>query len=783
MSPIPLESSKILEISLLIAQYPILASRIRRRMREELFQRGIITPERFEQEVGEKAVLSQQREGGFESGQQENKKQWNLRFHRVQRTLTDFYFAYNLPMELLQKIITDLLAQRHNIEPQEFSLRFNPELAPLEMVLRQAEKYEALPDDQRAHVSHQLQELRVVLLKSLVSDQLAFIHIAKQWFTTADFNNILEHRIGTGKIGGKAAGMLLAYKILENKALEIFNKITLPRSYFIGANVMYDFMALNDVEFLAQKYKSVEQIRAEYPDIQEKYARARFPEEIADQLRTILGKVGKTPLIVRSSSLLEDNFGASFAGKYSSYFCPNQGTPKENLHELTLAIRRTYASIYSPDALMYRRRMGLLDYDERMAILLQEVQGERHREYYFPSVAGVAFSYSPIIWNPRLRREDGFMRIVMGLGTRAVDRMGSDYPRMVNLSHPQLRPEVTRTAVRYYSQHQMDLIDLKQNKLVTQPIENVLGSDYDSLRWVVSVDDGDTVRTPLSVGLGLDPAQLILTFDSLLQRSEFVPLMKTILSRLAEQYQLPVDIEFTVSLTPGEGSKPNVKFHLLQCRPQTRWKSDVSLQTIPEDLPEQDKVFLCTRMVPQGHVSQVEYIVYVDPNAYYQLERSSDYNEVARWIGQLNKALEGHTFILVGPGRWGSSDVMQGVSVTYADIFNSRALVELASKKGGYSSEPSYGTHFFQDLVESQIYPLAISAEVEEDRLNLDFIQQAADQMPRFFPTPNKAGQCVKLIHVPTERPGCFLEIVMDGERGLGYISGHAPKKKSSRKK
>jgi hypothetical protein len=771
MSQIPLESSKILEISLLIAQYPILASRIRRRMRDELFQRGVITSERFEQEVSEKAVLSQQREGILELGQKEDEKQWKLRFHRVQRTLTDFYFAYNLPLELLQKIIDDLLAQRHNNKPHELSLHFNPELAPLEMVLRQAEKYEALPDDQRASVSHQLQELRVVLLKSLVSDQLAFIHIAKQWFTTANFNHILEHRIGTGKIGGKAAGMLLAYKILENTAPEMFNKISLPRSYFIGANVIYDFMALNNVEFVAHKYKSVEQIRAEFPEIQEKYANARFPEEIADQLRAVLQDVGNTPLIVRSSSLLEDNFGASFAGKYSSYFCPNQGTPKENLHDLTLAIRRTYASIYSPDALMYRRRMGLLDYDERMAILLQEVQGEHHRDYYFPAVAGVAFSYSPIIWNPRLRREEGFMRLVMGLGTRAVDRIGSDYPRMVNLSHPQLRPEVTRKTVRYYSQHYMDLIDMKQNKLVTQPIENVLGSDYDPLRWVVSVDDGDTVRTPLSVGLSLDPAQLIVTFDSLLQRSEFVPLIKNILSRLAEQYQLPVDIEFTVSLTPGEGGKPNVDFHLLQCRPQTRWKSDGSVQIMPEDLPEQDKVFLCTRMVPQGHVSQVEYIAYVDPNAYHHLERLSDYNEVARWIGQLNKVLEGRNFILIGPGRWGSSDAMQGVPVTYADIFNSRSLVELASKKGGYSSEPSYGTHFFQDLVESQIYPLAISAEEAEDYLNLDFIEQATDQFFSFFPTPSKTSQCIKLIHVPTERPGCHLEIVMDGQRGLGYIS------------
>jgi hypothetical protein len=768
----PPESSNISDIYLLVAQYPMLASRIRRQMRQELFQRGIITPEHFEQEVREKCVLSQQREGIFSSVQSENAEQWDLRFHRVQRTLTDFYFAYNLPLELLNKIIDGLLAERNNDDLPELRLRFNPELAPLEMVLRQAEKYEALPEEQRLTVDHQLQELRVVLLKSTISDQLAFIHIARQWFTAADFNYVLEHRIGTGKIGGKAAGMLLAYKILQNTAPEEFKQIVLPRSYFIGANVFYDFMALNNVEFIAQKYKSAEQIRLEYPGIQAKYAHSRFPEEIADRLREILQEVGNTPLIVRSSSLLEDNFGTSFAGKYASFFCPNQGDPKENLRDLTLAIRRIYASVYSPDAMMYRRRMGLLDYDERMAILLQEVQGQRHRQYYFPAMAGVAYSYSPIIWNPRLRREEGFMRLVMGLGTRAVDRVGSDYPRMVNLSHPQLRPELTRQTIRYYSQHFVDLLDLEKNELATLPAETVLGSDFPALRWMTSVDDGETLQPPLSVGLEIDPKKLVLTFDGLLQRSGFIPLLKTVLSQLARQYQMPVDVEFALSLAPGGTGKPELHFHLLQCRPQNKGSSDgAALQPIPTDLPGRDKFFLCTRMVPEGHVSQVDYVIYVDPEAYHQLDSQHDFTEVARCIGQLNKKLEGLNFILMGPGRWGSSDAMQGVPVTYADIFNARALVELASRKGGYSSEPSYGTHFFQDLVESQIYPLAISQEETGDYLNLDFIRSTADQMPKLFPEQNPASRCIKVIHIPTERPGCRLEIAMDGKQGLGYLA------------
>ena len=146
----------------------------------------------------------------------------------------------------------------------------------------------------------------------------------------------------------------------------------------------------------------------------------------------------------------------------------------------------------------------------------------------------------------------------MGLGTRAVDRIAGDYPRMINLSHPLLRPDVTPKAIRYYSQHFVDTLDLDKNSMTTVPVELVLGADYYPLRWLVSVDDGETVSTPLSIGRSIDPKQLILTFDGLLQRGPFVPMMKTILTRLQEKYEQPVDVEFAVSLTPGNG-RPQVR--------------------------------------------------------------------------------------------------------------------------------------------------------------------------------------------------------------------------------
>jgi hypothetical protein len=361
--------------------------------------------------------------------------------------------------------------------------------------------------------------------------------------------------------------------------------------------------------------------------------------------------------------------------------------------------------------------------------------------------------------------------LVLGLGTRAVDRVANDYPRMVSLSHPQLRPDVTRKAIRYYSQHFVDLIDLERNEMATKPLQEVIGGDYHSLRWVASVDDGDTIRPPLTLSANIPPDQIVLTFDYLLQRSEFVSTMKTVLTRLSDQYQLPVDVEFAVSLTPGT-QKSELVFHLLQCRPQNRGIArDTAIREIPTDIPASAQLFRSSRMVPQGSISRVEYIVYVDPAQYHALRTPHDFSEVARLIGQLNKSLEGHSFILLGPGRWGSSDTMQGVSVTYADIFNARALIELATRQGGYTSEPSYGTHFFQDLVESQIYPLAVYPDEGEDFLNWDYLNESTDRLPGLLQRePSDASRCIKVIHVPSENPGYHLEILMDGKQALGYL-------------
>ena len=492
-----------LDIYIKLAQYPILADRIRALMRNELFKRGIISEEAFETEVERKAVESQEREGVFNALQQEPASIWQMRKDRIRDYHTDFYFGYNLPGELFDQLVLQVLQDRpHSGDVRE--LTFNPELAPWHMLFTQGAIYERLPPQELERVRHHLEEIKVVLIKGMVSDSLPYIGIARKVLSIADLRSVHDRRIGNGKIGGKAAGMLLAWKILQQEDPDsgpsLRDKIDIPNSYFLSTDIIYDFRALNGLDhFMNEKYRTLDDIRRNYPEVVRAHMNGFFPERVVDQLAEVLLSMGDQPVIVRSSSLLEDNFGYSFAGKYDSYFLPNQGTEAENLDALLDAIRRVYASVTNPDAILYRQRHGLIDYDERMAILIQAVRGEPYDRFYFPTVAGVGFSQNPFRWNPKIRREDGFLRLVWGIGTRAVDRVDRDYPRLIALSHPQLRPETTARAMRQYSQHYIDLIDREANQFTTLPVTEVLHANYNRLRFIAAEDKGEYLQRITSV--------------------------------------------------------------------------------------------------------------------------------------------------------------------------------------------------------------------------------------------------------------------------------------------
>jgi hypothetical protein len=765
--------NKVLGIYLELAQYPILARRIRELMRQELFSKGFISLEAFEAEVKAKAIHSQRLEGMTDPLVEEPGDVWNERLAHVRDQLTDFYFAYNLPHDRLEEIIQSMLAGR--VPEHELVLSFNPELAPWDLLFVRGEEFESLPAEERVKIQHHLREIIVVLIKGMISDQLEFIGVAKELFTIQDLKEIRRRRIGRGKIGGKTAGMLLAHKILQlvdaEAEMDVREHIMIPDSYYIGADVFYDFLSINGLNrYMNQKYKPRDRIEADYREIRAAYADGSFPEEIVYSLKALLDEVGDAPLIVRSSSLLEDNFGTAFAGKYDSFFCANQGTPEGNLAALLNAIKWVYSSVLSPDALLYRQRMGLVDYDERMAILIQKVQGTPYKHYFLPMVAGVGYSRNPFRWNPKIRREDGFLRLVWGLGTRAVDRVPNDYPRIIALSHPQLRPEVGAAKIRKYSQHYVDLVDLKVNAFKTLPVRDVIADDYPALRYLVAVDKGDYLAPMLSRVEAGSPEDLVLTFDGLTRDGQFIALMQGVLKKLERHYDWPVDIEFTVHIEPRY-PRPEYTVHILQCRPLVSpdWTGSIK---IPEGIPEQDVIFEAFKLVPQGAVSKVRYIVYIDPEAYSRVPDYVTKLELARVIGRINKRLDKERFILMGPGRWGSSNLDLGVKVTYADIYNAKVLIEIPLVREGSTAEASYGTHFFQDLVETGIYPLPITPGEDGARLNTWFLTSAPNVLAKLVEADAAYGRYVRVIDVPAVTGGRYLEVVMNGEqeRAVGYL-------------
>jgi hypothetical protein len=651
---------------------------------------------------------------------------------------------------------------------------FDPELMPVGRLIEHALSIENIPPQDRGTLEHHLTELKVILIRRIISDQLAYINIAKKWFKVKDLAEIHRRKIGLGRIGGKAAGMMLAANILNEMGDEALRaSFCIPESYFLGSDVMYIFIAMNGFTYWNdQKYKPEEQIWSEYPQLKKEFETGKFPPEILVELRSLLDSIGKKPLIVRSSSLLEDNFGTAFAGKYDSHFCPNQGTPEENLNELTKAIAATFASTLKPEALLYRRSKGLQDYDERMAILIQVVQGEPYGRYFLPQGAGVAFSRNLYRWNPQIRREDGFARLVWGLGTRAVERVGNDYPHPVALSHPTLQPDDTPEAIRYYSQQYVDLIDLEENTFKTLAVRDILRPNYPVLRFIAQVDRDGYLVTPRSRIMEDEVSGLVITFDELLRRTPFAANLSKMLRLLEGHYHNAVDIEFTVQVPDPYLSPPQVHITLLQCRPQSILKEAVAGK-IPEHLGKEDILFTTRFMVPRGQIEGIRHVLFVPPEIYYALDTVEARKDLGGVISKLNAALQEKSFICVGPGRWGSLNTDLGVYVCYSDICRTGALVEISGKGVGFAPEPSLGTHFFQDLMEAQIFPLAINLDEPETTFNRDFFYDTPNSIGKWISCSEESRRAVRLIAVADYRPGYHLSLAMDDEASLAvaYLS------------
>lgn len=657
---------------------------------------------------------------------------------------------------------------------------------PFDLLAGKVREFCSLPLGSTTLSPEEAMGTRVSLVRHLISAQLEFIRVAKKFLSIRDFEPLLERTIGPingiGKIGGKAAGMLLGYLILitgkgrkpgayvaEGNNGPFSCPIRFPETWYLRTDLFEEFLDVNGLGgYRNQKYKNVEEIQREWPLIRQVFKNAALQPYVIERLRLILDQVGDCPLLVRSSSLLEDNFGCPFSGKYRSVFVANQGSPEHRLEELVEAVLEVFTSSLHPDPLLYRRKHDLLDFVEMMGVMIQKVVGFRHGDYYLPAWAGVAFSRNEYRWSKSILREDGLLRLVMGLGTRAVDRVGADYPRMVALTAPTMRPEVDADDIRQYSQRYVDVINLRANRFECVPLTRLLSVDepFPCLDQIVSLHQADHMVVPPTSMVTAPPDQMVVTFDKMLRSSSFPAELKQMLRTLERAYKCPVDVEFAFD---GE------TFFILQCRSQSQ-RPDVAPVVMPDDVPIERTLFSADRLVSSTDIRGIEYVVYVDPHAYDRIGSSELKSRVARAIGKLNHTLQDATFILMGPGRWGSNDINLGVRVSYADINNTKALIEIARQKDGYTPEVSYGTHFFQDLVEDSIAYVPLYPDEPGVTFNESFLHKSTNSLAKLRPDCAEFEQWIKVIDVPLHTGGERLRLVTDSvtDRGLAFIENGA---------
>ncbi len=619
--------------------------------------------------------------------------------------------------------------------------------------------------------------LRVFLIYRLLSENLQYINIAKKYIKLKSISKLLDHTIGpaqgNGKLGGKSAGWILAQNILESKKKTnpLFANVNYPRSWFITSDQILDFMHYNALEeFVFTKYQSVDEIRQVYPFLEYIFKHSHFPPDTRYALNMILDDIEDRPIIVRSSSLLEDSFEAAFSGKYKSLFLSNKGSKEERMNDLTNAIKEVYASTLGPDPIAYRKENGFIDFREEMGILIMEVVGSQVGKYFFPCYAGVAFSTNEFRWSPRINRQDGVVRLVTGLGTRAVDRTINDYPLLFSPGQPNLKVNNSYQDKVRYSQRYVDVINLETKNFETIEFDeliNDIGGYFPDIEKVVSFDRGGTLVDPVSHLSEFKNENLVVTFNKLLGNTSFIDTIKDILKELEKAIGRPVDIEFACN---------DSKFYLLQCRPQSSFSAE-NMVKLPVNIPSELIVFNANKYVSNGLVENIRFVVFVDSDKYKECKTREEMLDIGKAIGELNRILPKREFILIGPGRWGSrGDIKLGVPVTYSDINNSAMLIEVAKEKDGYMPELSFGTHFFQDLVESNIKYLPLFPDENKTVFNSDFFYKLENAIKQYIYCNENQESVIRLIDIADFNSGATLSIYMDGEKNkaVAFIKNHS---------
>ena len=606
-----------------------------------------------------------------------------------------------------------------------------------------------------------------MLRRAIVQDDLQLL-LALKYLDLEDILAIRKRMIGTGFIGGKSFGMLLARAILKKEKPLLEKRLERHDSFYVGTDVFYTFLVKNDCWWMRRKLSSPETFLEGWDETRRRILSGTFPDYLIEKFSEILDYFGQAPIIVRSSSLQEDSYGNSFSGKYESVFCVNQGTHEDRLENFLNAIRTVYASAVNPDALIYRKNRGLLGEDEQMAILVQRVSGSIYGKYFFPQVAGTGFSFNPYVWNEKIDPNAGFLRLVFGLGTRAVERIEDDFTRLVALNEPLLRVETSLDEIEEYSQQKVDILDIKKNRFLTLDFRDFKSIEDTLPLNIFATYDYELEKIMQKLNRPIFP--WVLTFDNLLKNTDFIKDMFDILKTLDKVYECPVDIEFTVNFFEDQVFTLN----LLQCR-RFQIKTEIKNITAPKDIKD-DSIIIKTSgpIIGTSTATRIGRIIYVVPEVYGKLKTSDRYS-IARLIGKINQLSENpdKKLMLLGPGRWGTSTPSFGVPVGFDEINNVSIICEIAEKIGELIPDISLGTHLFNNLVELDMLYLVIYPEKENHTLNRNYFQNAKNNLTKLIPESQRWSDAIKVIDISEDTDGLVMNIYMNAftQQGICYLT------------
>ncbi len=553
-------------------------------------------------------------------------------------------------------------------------------------------------------------------------------------------------RIGDGSLGGKGRGLAFIDNMVKRHAeFEEFENasVVIPKTVVLCTDIFDEFMDMNQLYQVALS-------DADDETILRAFLRAKLPDRLVEDFFAFFDVV-KSPIAIRSSSLLEDSHYQPFAGIYSTYMIPYLTDKYEMLRMLSDSIKGVYASVYYKDSKAYMQATSNVIDQEKMAVILQEVVGTQYGDRFYPSISGVARSinYYPI--NDELA-EEGTVSLALGLGKYIVDggltlRVCPYHPDKV-LQTSEMEMALRETQTRFYA---LDLKNLGQNFS--------LDDDFNLLKLPVKEAENDGALTYIAstydpydmvIRDGIYPGgRKVITFANILQHDVF-PLARIL--QLAQKYgqgemRRPVEIEFAVNLDAKE--KKGV-FYLLQIRPMVDMKADLNedLNTIPED----QLLLKSVNSLGQGIMDDIQDVIYVKTDGY----SASNNQLIAYDIEKLNKRFldEGKHYILVGPGRWGSSDTWLGIPVKWPNISAARVIVEAGLTN--YRVDPSQGTHFFQNLTSFGVGYFTINAYMNDGLYN----QELLNSMPAVEET-----KFLRWVHF--DKP---LTVKMDGKKKIGVV-------------